>query len=215
MEFVFALCCGLMPGALTHLLIKIYEKRDVTIGTLKVPIAMLLLVLSEAGFLSGCYNIGMYFLPSAAVLVNVTMLLFTSYTDMRCGQVYVVFPCISVVCEAVLTVLFLYRNGYPVLSVGRILLLFCIVLFALWKLGLAGADCLIYLSCILSLCIISFRYYMVGALFLILVSNVSALVFNVKKIRGRNNLRQRFPFTAFIAVSCLVTYFLFSFLVYR
>lgn len=206
------LLSGLAPGILVLFLIHMYEKKDTSIGKLSLPIDGIVLFLGVAYVVCGCYAYGFIVIPILSVAVNTALLLFTAYTDIRCGQVYVFYAYISAFVEALIVLYLVSRKVVSFVDI-KYLLLFVAVTFLFVLFGLARADGVIYLSCILSLLIVCRTYFVLAVLMLFLVSSVLAFVFNMKRLT-KKEWKKRFPFTAYIASGCLVSYFLFSFLVY-
>lgn len=207
------LLMGLIPGILVNSLIYLYQKKDKSIGELTLPIDILIILCGVFYMVSGCYVYGIRLVPILSVAVNATMLLFTSYTDIRCSQVYVFFADISVVIQALL-VIYLFRGGLINAAKLRYFLFYTAIIIIFVFFGLARADGVIYLSCILSFLIVCRTYFELAVLMLLFVSSVMAFILNVKRIWKKEERKKRFPFTSYIAFGCLCSYFVFSFMLY-
>lgn len=211
---LLAIALGLIPGLSACFTIKKYEKKDASYGRLEIRQGMLLVISGLFATFSAVYTVGTDAECILSALVNIWMLLVTSYMDMRSGQFHVAVLIPAVTVQVIMITASLFRGTSSLYTGknGSYLLLFMVLLLIFKLAGLAGGDCIIYLSCGLSFLILCGDYFPLAFCVTLLFSHVAGLLFHIKGLTNKESWKKDFPFTVYIAAGCFVSYFIFVFL---
>lgn len=226
---IFTVILGFLPGIMACEAVKKYERLDAAYGKLGVIHGICLVAAGLLGTVFALAITGINIKCIFSALVNIWMLLVTSYMDMRCGEFHKIILAVGLAVQIAVTIIGLL-DGTSILFTGsncRHLILYLIVLVVLKMAGLAAGDCLIYLCCGLSYLVLCGEYSSLAFWSTILFSSVTGGFFRFCKwikdkvskdilsmdtlSLDKNFLKQSFPFTVYIAAGCFFSYFLYGF----
>lgn len=220
---IWTILLGFLPGSAACITIKKYEKLDGAYGKLGVMHGICLVAAGLLGTVCALAFAGPDIKCILSALVNIWMLLVTSYMDMRCGEFHKIILAIGLAVQTGVAVTGLI-DGTSILYMGnsRYVVLYLIILGILKMAGLAMGDCLIYLCCGLSFLVLCGDYFSLACWDTILVSSIAGGLFHFgkwirncfsldKKLPDKKFLKKSFPFTVYIAVGCFFSYFLYGF----
>lgn len=221
---IWTILLGFLPGSAACITVKKYEKLDGAYGKLGIMHGICLVAAGLLGTVCALAYAGPDIKCLLSALVNIWVLLVTSYMDMRCGEFHKVILAIGLAVQIGVTIIGLI-DGTSILYTGsnsRYMLLYLSVLVVLKMAGLAVGDCLIYLCCGLSFLVLCGDYFPLACWSAMFVSGITGGCFRLgkgikdclcldKKFPDKKFLKKSFPFTVYIAIGCFFSYFVYGF----